>query len=56
LSLEDHDLLIEVDREFIEDQMNLIGLRELLPNKERYKESLKLLLSNKIPGEEDLQN
>ena len=56
LSLEDHDLLVEVDKEYITDKFNLIKLKEHFTSKERYKECLRLLLSNKIPNEEDLQN
>lgn len=55
LSLEDHEFLLEIDKEFIEDKMNLIGIRESF-SKERYKECLKLILSSKVPMEEDLQN
>ena len=54
--MEDHDLLIEVDTKFINEKMNLLNLREYFPTKERYKESLRLILSNKVPNEEDLQN
>lgn len=56
LSLEDHDFLIEVDREFIADEMNLLQLREGFATKERYRECLRLITSNKVPNEEDLQN
>lgn len=56
LSLEDHDLLVEVDKEYITDKFNLIKLKEHFTSKDRYKECLRLLLSNKIPNEEDLQN
>lgn len=56
LSLEDHDLLLEVETEFIKDKMNLIDIKRNFGSKERYKECLKLLLSHKIPTEEDLQN
>ena len=56
LALEDHDFLVQVDREFIADKMNLLCLSENFSSKERYKECLKLLLSHKVPSEEDLQS
>jgi hypothetical protein len=56
LSLEDHEFLVEVEIEFIKDKFNLIGLKAFLPSKERYKECLRLILSNKVPNEEDLQD
>lgn len=54
ISLEDHEFLIEVDKDFISDKMNLLGLRENFATKDRFKECLRLLLSNKVPNEEDL--
>jgi hypothetical protein len=54
--LEDHDFLVEVDRDFIKDKFNLIKLKDNFASKERFKECLILLLSNKVPNEEDLQN
>ncbi len=58
LALEDHEYLIEVDRDFISDEMNLINLKETCfpSSKDRYKECLKLITSNKVPNEDDLQN
>jgi casein kinase II subunit beta len=61
LALEDHDFLVEVERDFITDKFNLINLREMCGNpppmsKSRFKDSLKLILSSKVPNEEDLQN
>lgn len=56
LSLEDHDFFVEVDKDFIEDKMNLLQLRDNFSSKDRYKECLRLLLSNKIPNEEELQS
>lgn len=56
LSLQDHDFLLEVDRDFISDKMNLLKLREHFPSKDRYKECLRLMLSSKVPNEADLQN
>jgi hypothetical protein len=54
LSLEDHDFLVEVDREYINDKFNLIKLRDNFPTKDRFKECLRLILSSKVPNEEDL--
>ena len=54
--MEDHEFLVEIDKDFIADEMNLINLRDHFPTRERYKECLRLLLSNKIPNEEDLQS
>ena len=58
LALEDHDFLVEVERSFILDQLNLIKLRESCENpqltKKRFKEALRLILSSKVPNEEDL--
>jgi hypothetical protein len=65
LALEDHDFLVEVEREFIMDKMNLIKLREAsgsnnqkggCMSKIRFKKALRMILSNKVPTEEDLQN
>lgn len=55
LNLEDHEFFVEVDKEFIEDKMNLLKLNQNFSSKQRYKDCLKLMLSNKIPNEEDLQ-
>jgi casein kinase II subunit beta len=54
LALEDHDFLVEVDREFLNDKMNLLCLSENFQSKERYKECMRLLLSHKVPSDEDL--
>jgi hypothetical protein len=54
LTLEDHEFFLEIDREYLLDNMNLLGLQKSFPSKKRYKECLKLLLSNKVPNEEDL--
>jgi CRISPR/Cas system-associated protein Cas10 (large subunit of type III CRISPR-Cas system) len=56
LSLEDHDFLIEIDRDFISDKMNLLNLRDNFPSKDRYNECLRLILSNKVPNSDDLQS
>jgi len=65
LSLEDHDFLVEVERNFMKDKFNLIKLREglfcgstkMVPmSKSRFSEAIKLILSSKVPSEEDLQN
>ena len=61
LALEDHDFLVEVERDFICDKFNLIKMRDSCGNpppmnKRRFKESLRLILSRKVPSEEDLQN
>lgn len=56
ISLSDHDFLLEVDREFLSDKMNLLGLREHFSSKDKYKECLRLLSSAKVPSQEDLQN
>jgi casein kinase II subunit beta len=54
--LEDHDFLVEIDKDFLNDKMNLLKLSENFLSKERFKECYRLLLSNKVPNEEDLQN
>ena len=61
LSLQDHDFMVHVEREYILDKFNLINLRETCGHpppmsKKRFKETLKLILSSKVPNEEDLQN
>ena len=56
LSQEDHEFLVEIERDFIGDKMNLLGLRDHFPSKERYNECLKLLVSSKVPNEEDIHN
>ena len=55
LSLEDHEYLLEIDSEYLNDKMNLLGMKLPFP-KDRYKECLRLIMSNKVPNEEDLQN
>ena len=54
ISLSDHDFLLEVDKEFLSDKMNLLGLRDHFSSKEKYKECLRLLMSAKVPSQEDL--
>lgn len=61
LALEDYEFLVEVEREYILDEFNLIKLRDSCGtpppmNKKRFKQSLKLILSSKVPSEEDLKN
>ena len=56
LSLEDHDLYLEVDLDFVADKMNLLGLKSSFSSKGRYKECMKLMLSGKVPNEEDLSS
>ena len=61
LALEDHEFLVEVEREFLKDKFNFINLRETIGTpapmpKKRFKEALKLILSTKVPSEEELQN
>jgi hypothetical protein len=61
LALEDNEFFVEVERDFIIDKFNLINLREQVGNppplsKERLKAALKLILSERVPSEEDLQN
>ena len=57
---EDHDFLVEVERDFIMDKFNLVKLRENCgaPNapmsKKRFKESIRIIVSNKVPSEEEL--
>lgn len=36
--------------------MNLLGIKDFFPTKERYNECMKLLLSSKVPNEEDIHN
>lgn len=57
LALEDHDFMVEVEREFMLDKFNFMKLRESCgPNmtKKKFKVVLKLILSSKVPSEEDL--
>lgn len=57
---EDHDFMVEIEREYITDKFNLIKLREqsglpsVLQSKRRYKEALRLIISNKVPSEDEL--
>jgi hypothetical protein len=57
---EDHDFMVEVDREFIRDKQNLIKLREVCGSqgkpmdKKRFKKAIKMIASNKVPSEEEL--
>ena len=58
-ALEDHDFMVEVEKEFMMDKFNHINLRESCGaptpmEKKRFKETLKLILSNKVPTEDDL--
>jgi Casein kinase II regulatory subunit len=63
--LEDHDFLLEIDVDFINDKMNLLKLREEYQStqlqqknmeEDRYRECLRLIKSSKVPNEEDLQS
>jgi hypothetical protein len=53
--------MVEVDRSFVTDKFNLIKIREVcgLPgkplNKKRFKDAIRLIISNKVPSEEELQ-
>jgi len=53
-SLEGHEFLIEVEDEFIKDPFNLYGLQAMLPNKQKFKTCVKMILSPLAPNEEDL--
>jgi hypothetical protein len=48
--------MLEIEKDFINDKMNLLGIKDHFPSKERYHECIKLLISSKIPIEEDFQN
>ena len=58
---EDHDFMVEVDKSFVTDKFNLIKIRELcgLPgkplDKKRFKNAIRLIISSKVPSEEELQ-
>lgn len=53
--------MVEIDRDFITDKFNLIKLREQCGtqskpmDKKRFKEAIRLIISNKVPSEEELQ-
>lgn len=56
ISLEGHEFLVSVPREFFDDKFNLLKVEEELGFKQpRVKECLKLLLSKDYPSKEDLQ-
>lgn len=55
LSLESHDFLLEIDDEYLKDSFNLYGMKKRF-NPERYSTCMKMILSNYIPTEDDLQN
>lgn len=54
--------MVELDRSFLKDKINLVGLRKEIPEterlhtKKRFKDSLKLIMSSKVPNEDDLQS
>lgn len=57
---EDHDYMVEIDINYISDKFNLVKLSEVcgppsypIPKK-RFKDALRLIISNKVPSEEDL--
>ena len=57
---EDHDYMVEIDINYIADKFNLVKLSEVcgppghpIPKK-RFKDALRLIISNKVPSEEDL--
>lgn len=61
LALEDHDFFVEIEREYIMAKLNLVKIREQSGNppplsKNRFKNAIRLILSTKVPSEEDLQN
>ena len=54
LSLEDHEFLMEIDKEFLEDKSNLLQIKREFKGK--FSESMRLINSTKIPLDDDLQN
>lgn len=61
LALEDHEFMVEVERDFLVDKFNHIKLRETCGNpppmnKKRFKEAMRLILSDKVPSDDELQS
>ena len=58
---EDHDFMVEVDRTFITEKFNLVKIREVCGqpgrplSKKRFKDAIRLIISNKVPSEDELQ-
>lgn len=53
--------MVEVDRSFITDKFNLVKLREVCGtqpgnpmDKKRFKEAIRLIISNRVPSEDEL--
>ncbi|CAI2375202.1 unnamed protein product [Moneuplotes crassus] len=55
VSLPEHDFLVEIEEQYIQDNFNLFGLKKKFDT-ERYSTCIKMILSNYSPSEEDLKN
>ena len=53
--MEGHEFLVEIDDEFFKDSFNMYGLQTVIP-KEKFKISMKMILSPNAPNEEDLND
>lgn len=53
LSIDGHNFLTEIDREYIINPYNHLGIKNLVPN---FKEVLNMLLNPNTPEEHDLEN
>ena len=55
-TLEDHDLYLDIDIDYLTDKMNYIGLKAHFKGPKRFHEAKKLMMSKKVPTVEDLSS
>ena len=48
------DWLVEVDRDFIEDEINIFDVKDYIYNLDNYDEAFEMVLSKNIPKDEDV--
>lgn len=48
------DWLVEVDRDFIEDEINIFDVKDYIYNLVNYDEAFEMVLSKNIPKDEDV--
>ena len=53
LAMEDHNFLCELEKDFIKDPYNHIGIKNLFPN---FKEALEMILNDDNPDDDDLED
>ena len=46
--------MVEVDRDFIEDEINIFDVKDYIYNLDNYDEAFEMVLSKNIPKDEDV--